>query len=132
MLVRFPPETFEASAGAAISLPDGELRNRLLGIAEAYWTAGGFHQRQSLLLLRADQLDLMRRAQEAFTLLREALDNDPSDCVLRRKLAALLEKNGLNEEAYNEWMRIDELDPGQEDSQTSLKRLIKLPPTRLD
>ncbi|MEI7702047.1 MAG: O-antigen ligase family protein [Planctomycetia bacterium] len=132
MLDRFPPETFESSAGAAISLPDGELRTRLLGIAEAYWTAGGFHQRQSLLLLRADQLDLMRRPQEAFTLLREALDNDPSDCVLRRKLAALLEKNGLNEEAYNEWMRIDELDPGQEDSQTSLKRLIKLPPTRLD
>lgn len=132
ILAQFPPETFEESAGAAIALRDGELRQRLLTIADALWNAGEFRQRQPLLLMRADQLDIMRRPAEAFQILRQGLDADPSDCVMRRKLAELLEKNGLYEEAYNEWTRINELDPGQDDAQKALKYLIKLPPTRLD
>ncbi len=132
MLKRFPLESFENSAGAAIALGKSELRTQLLAIADQLWTEKPPRLTTPIILLRADQLDLMQRPAEAFVILRDALDQSPEDLILRRKLATLLESNGLYEEAYNEWMRIEEFEPGQADTTAALNRLIKLPPKRLD
>ncbi|MGV2333412.1 MAG UNVERIFIED_CONTAM: hypothetical protein LVR18_04545 [Planctomycetaceae bacterium] len=53
----------------------------------------------------------------------------PRNLELLLRRAEVLEKAGRNSEAYDEWVRIRELDPDLPEVEKTLTRLSKLPPT---
>jgi len=128
-LEMFAPTTFESAAVAAERLSDVELRRALLEDAELYWEAGDFRLTVPLCLTRAEHLRLQGRADEAVDFLQEQLLLRPGNLELLLRRARVLEKAGRNSEAYDEWVKIRELDPDLPDVEKSLARLSRLPPT---
>jgi tetratricopeptide (TPR) repeat protein len=125
----FAPTTFEAAALAAEKLSNVELRQAMLEDAERYWEEGGFRLTVPLSLVRAEHLRLQGRADEAVDFLQEQLLLRPGNLDLLLRRAQVLEQAGRNSEAYDEWVRIRELDPAHPDLEKSLTRLSRLPPT---
>lgn len=125
----FAPTTFESAALAAEGLSNGELRQALLEDAERYWEAGEFRLTVPLCLLRSEHLRLQGRADEAVDFLAEQQLLRPRNLELLLRRAEVLEKAGRNSEAYDEWVRIRELDPDLPEVEKTLTRLSKLPPT---
>ncbi|MFM7056253.1 MAG: O-antigen ligase family protein [Planctomycetota bacterium] len=128
-LEMFAPTTFESAALAAERLPNGELRQAMLEDAERYWEEGAFRLTVPLSLVRAEHLRLQGRADEAVDFLQEQLLQRPGNMDLLLRRAQVLEQAGRNSDAYDEWVRIRELDPGHPDLEKSLTRLSRLPPT---
>lgn len=125
----FAPTTFESAAVAAERLSNGELRQALLEDAERYWEAGGFRLTVPLCLVRAEHLRLQGRADEAVDFLQEQLLLRPGNLELLLRRAQVLEQAGRNSDAYDEWVRIREIDPELPEVEKSLTRLSRLPPT---
>ncbi|MFM7038797.1 MAG: O-antigen ligase family protein [Planctomycetaceae bacterium] len=125
----FAPTTFESAALAAQGLSNGELRQALLEDAERYWEAGEFRLTLPLCLLRSEHLRLQGRVAEAVDFLAEQQLLRPRNLELLLRRAEVLEKAGRNSEAYDEWVRIRELDPDLPEVEKTLTRLSKLPPT---
>jgi tetratricopeptide (TPR) repeat protein len=125
----FAPATYEAAALAAQRLGNSELQLAMLDDATRYWEEGGFRLTVPLCLLRAEHLRLMGRADEAADFLQEQLLQRPGNQELMLRRAQVLELAGRNSEAYDEWVRIRELDPDLPEVEKSLSRLSRLPPT---
>lgn len=128
----FLPDDFEACAAAGLDSRPGAVRDALLQRAEQLWVTGGFRQTNAVVILRGRQLCATGRSAEGLQVLRDALQLRPFDIELRKTLALLLDENGLYAQSLDEWIRYEQLVPGDPIAEKAIKELAKRPPTRLE
>lgn len=128
----FLPNDFEACAAAGLDSRPGPVRDALLQRAEQLWVTAGFRQTNAVVILRGRQLCATGRSAEGLQVLRDTLQLRPFDIELRKILAELLDENGLYAQSLDEWIRYEQLVPGDPVAEKAIKELAKRPPTRLE
>ncbi|MFO1001511.1 MAG: O-antigen ligase family protein [Planctomycetaceae bacterium] len=103
--------------------------SRLLERANQLWVEQPPERTEPVMLLRAEHLVELGQASEALTSLDEFLYSEPHNLAVRKAKARLLERVGQNAKAYDEWLRVRSFSAEDPDAESSLNRLVKLPPT---
>jgi tetratricopeptide (TPR) repeat protein len=127
---QFGPSSWESAARSALLCGSNpELQSALLNVAEEFWLQIDHPESRVSVDLRVSQLQSMNRDAEAIQFVEKLLAIDFDNIGLRKSKARLLEKSGLHEKAYDEWLRIESLSNKTDESDKALNRLIRLPPT---
>jgi tetratricopeptide (TPR) repeat protein len=126
----FSPESYETSVRTALGVQRSSgLQVLLFKYASELWKTRQPRITEEIVLVRSLHLQATGAAEEAIRCLAEYLAEYPSSVVVRKGRARMLEKAGLNGEAYDEWLRVKSFSPADTESDESLERLIQLPPT---
>ena len=124
------PDRYESCVQCAIEMRgEPALRERLLGRAETIWVENPPRVTEFVAISRSRHLEEMGSVEAGLKALELYLYENPENLLVRKALAALLERIGRNGDAYDEWLRIQSLHPDEPSVSASLQRLIKLPPT---
>lgn len=124
------PDRYESCVQCAIEMrSEPVLRERLLEQAEKIWIADPPRMTDSVAISRSRHLEEMGSVEAGLKVLELYLFETPDNLLVRKALAALLERMGRNGDAYDEWLRIQSFHPDEPSVSSSLDRLIKLPPT---
>ena len=124
------PDRYESCVQCAIEMrSEPVLREQLLKQAENIWVANPPRITDSVAISRSRQLEEMGSVEAGLNVLELYLFETPDNLLVRKAMAALLERVGRNGDAYDEWLRIQSFHPDEPAVSTSLERLIKLPPT---
>ena len=108
---------------------NGQLLAKLIDRANRFWAEQPPKRTESVILMRAEHLIVMREDSQAISSLDEYLHFAPHNLPVRKAKARVLEQVGRNGDAYDEWLRIYSFYPNDPDVEPALKRLVKLPPT---
>lgn len=126
----FSPESYETSVRTALGVQRSSgLQVLLFKYASELWKTRQPRITEEIVLVRSLHLQATGAAEEALQCLAGYLAEYPSSVVVRKGRARMLEKAGLNGEAYDEWLRVKSFSPADTESDESLERLIQLPPT---
>lgn len=126
----FAPDSYESSVRCAVAVPRSSgLQALLFNNADELWKTRPPRMTEEIVLVRSLHLQATGVAEEALRCLAEFLADSPQSIIVRKGRARMLEKVGLNGEAYDEWLRVKSFDPADPEADESLERLIQLPPT---
>ncbi len=126
---KYGPDTYRGCIECAEQMQRSpQFRDQLLTRAEQLWPAVEENLDPQKAVLRARYLLLSSKTAEAEAWLREVQGKWPVSTEIRAARASCLEALDRIDEAYDEWIIIQTLEPDNEVAPVAMKRLADLPP----
>lgn len=128
---KYGPDGYRGCVDCAEQMKNSPaFRAQLLTKAEQLWKNIDWQKEPRLAAVRGRQLLLSKSTQEADEWLRTVEGYWPVNIEIRMVRAHCLETLDRREEAYEEWVIIQTLDPENKEAPVAMKRISELPPQR--